>query len=238
MRIKFRLELNKNYAEKFVSSQTKHGVTKFLQQDENGKTLGHILEFDKSYVYSDGPQLDIAKEVERSIKELIRGEKFSNILLVGVGNANFTADCFGVVSSNLISRSLFNYIPSSFGKIKLNYFNPDIRAKTGLDTIKLINLVVEDLKPDLLFLFDCFSTSSKDRIASVIQINNTALSPASAVGGYDKKIKADCQIISIGAVLMKVQRQGFITMSTNADLQTQRMAEIVSLGVKNFLTSL
>lgn len=233
-----------------VSNEILNKRNKILNEDkigssifEKGNTKLGILEFGLNYAYSD----KILNSIQMQLKKLLISitkkidKQEVKILLIGVGNSKFTADNFGVYVSNNISSKLMTYFQNKKKKIRLYYFNPDIRAKTGLDTIKMINVAIENITPDLVFLFDCYATRQNSRIGKVIQIKNRPLAPASAVKEYDEKIvsKNDAEIISIGATLIKVSNNSdILAMKTNADLLTNRLGDCVSNAVSEFIEEL
>ena len=97
------------------------------------------------------------------------------------------------------------------------------------------------MSPDIIFLFDCYATKHNNRVGRVVEVKNKALRPASAVEGYDDKIvaKNGATIISIGAVLLKVSKNGqMLSMQTNADLLTARISECVADAVCGVLNEL
>lgn len=215
----------------------------FSVDDEGDDTNLSVVEFGLEYAYSDKHQKAICDLVRGAIKKVgdLKIQSVQKVLFIGVGNPNFTADCFGVCVSKRIYSKLYLSNQTSNTKFKFYYFNPDIRAKTGLDTITLTNLVIDEVSPDIIFLFDCYATKHNNRVGRVVEVKNKALRPASAVEGYDDKIvsKNGAKIISIGAVLLKVSKNGqMLSMQTNADLLTARISECVADAVCGVLNEL
>ena len=229
MKTNFRLCASSLQQKNTKKSQNKLGMScSFSVDDEGDDTNLSVVEFGLEYAYSDKHQKAICDLVSGSIKKVGDLQIQS---VQKVGNPNFTADCFGVCVSKRLYSKLYLSNQTSSTKFKFYYFNPDIRAKTGLDTITLTNLVIDEVSPDIIFLFDCYATKHNSRVGRVVEVKNKALRPASAVEGYDDKIvsKNGAKIISIGAVLLKVSKNGqMLSMQTNADLLTARISECVA----------
>ena len=77
-------------------------------------------------------------------------------------------------------------------------------GKTGISSFKLIRLVVEDLKPDLIILVDSLATSDITSLNRVIEMNDTGIIPGSALR-TNKEINKKTfgiPILSIGVPLL------------------------------------
>ena len=244
MKTNFRLCASSLQQKNTTKSQNKLGMSCSFFADEKASDINLcIVEFGLEYAYSDKHKKAICDLIYEAIKKVGKLKIQSNqkVLFIGVGNPNFTADCFGVCVSKRIYSKLYLSNQNSSTKFKFYYFNPDIRAKTGLDTITLTNLVIDEVSPDIIFLFDCYATKHNNRVGRVVEVKNKALRPASAVEGYDDKIisKNGAKIISIGAVLLKVSKNGqMLSMQTNADLLTARISECVADAVCGVLNEL
>lgn len=244
MKTNFRLCASSLQQKNTKKSQNKLGMSCSFFADEKASDINLcIVEFGLEYAYSDKHKKAICDLIYEAIKKVGKPKIQSNqkVLFIGVGNPNFTADCFGVCVSKRIYSKLYLSNQNSSTKFKFYYFNPDIRAKTGLDTITLTNLVIDEVSPDIIFLFDCYATKHNNRVGRVVEVKNKALRPASAVEGYDDKIvsKNGAIIISIGAVLLKVSKNGqMLSMRTNADLLTARISECVADAVCGVLNEL
>lgn len=244
MKTNFRLGASSLQQKNTKKSQNKLGMSCSFFADEKTSDINLcIVEFGLEYAYSDKHKKAICDLVSGSIKKIgdLKIQSVQKVLFIGVGNPNFTADCFGVCVSKRIYSKLYLSNQNSSTKFKFYYFNPDIRAKTGLDTITLTNLVIDEVSPDIIFLFDCYATKHNNRVGRVVEVKNKALRPASAVEGYDDKIvsKNGAKIISIGAVLLKVSKNGqMLSMQTNADLLTARISECVADAVCGVLNEL
>lgn len=243
MKTNFRLCASSFASKKIDKNQKKMGMScSYAFADDKEDAELSVVEFGLEYAYSDKHKAAICDLVRGAIKKVgeLTLQSHQNILFIGVGNPTFTADCFGVCVSKRIYSKLYLSNQTASTKFRFHYFNPDIRAKTGLDTITLTNLVIEEVRPDIIFLFDCYSTKHTSRVGKIIEVKNKALRPASAVEGYDDKIRADgAKIISIGAVLLKVSKNDqMLSMRTNADLLTARLSEIVADAVVDVLNEL
>lgn len=141
----------------------------------------------------------LIKEVERVLKSFLKKyQKTKKVLIVGLGNSSVLADSLGVYTTNkLISTNQYQdflTIP------RIALFNPSVPNKTGIDSFKLINMVVQDLKPDFILMIDSLATKNETYLNSAIEINDTGIIPGSALNS-SKEINQktfNIPVLSIG----------------------------------------
>lgn len=95
------------------------------------------------------------------------------ILVIGLGNNDVLGDSFGPkIIDNLIATNQYNdflTIP------KVALFSPSTTAKTGISSYKLIEMVVNHIKPDILIIIDSFKTTKKENLNYNIEINDCGI---------------------------------------------------------------
>lgn len=145
----------------------------------------------------------LEKEVNKILQSFLKKyHKNKPILIVGLGNTDILVDSFGSnVTNKVIATNQYNdflTVP------KVALLNPEVVGKTGISSYKLIRLVVEDLKPDLIIMLDSLATSDLTSLNRVIEINDTGIIPGSALR-TNKEINKKTfgvPILSIGVPLL------------------------------------
>jgi len=138
--------------------------------------------------------------------------KRENILIIGLGNWNITADSLGpkTISKVLVTRHIKKFIPKELelkNSIKtISAISPGVLGITGIETYEIIKGLKEKLNPDLIIIIDSLAARNISRINSTIQISDTGITPGSGINNINnKKQNLDlnkknlgCDIISIG----------------------------------------
>ncbi len=123
------------------------------------------------------------------LKKLLKKHNIKDsdaVLVVGLGNRNFTPDTIGVdcLDKVLVTKHLYNMLDDSFRKTfrPLSALGPGVMGQTGFETASIIKGVVDankDIK--LVVVVDALSARSSERINTTIQITDTGISPGSGV---------------------------------------------------------
>ena len=144
--------------------------------------------------------LRVSESLAESIEKLCTAK---NILIVGLGNPDMTADSLGkrVLDNVMITRHL-NYgadLPSTCG------IYPNVLGVTGIESFDIIKGVVGRVKPECILVVDSLAGASVSRISSAFQISNAGITPGSGISNHrtrlDKK-SLGCDVISIGVPLV------------------------------------
>lgn len=151
----------------------------------------------------------IAAEISEHIRVLLPEDKENlQVLVVGLGNRDVTADALGpAVAEHLyISRHLLQ----EFGILGLkkkqgiitSCIVPGVMAKTGMETAEIVRGVVKETKPDAVIVVDALASRSTKRLNRTIQISNTGIHPGSGVGNHRNAI--DEETLGIPVIAMGV----------------------------------
>ncbi len=133
----------------------------------------------------------LAEEL-RSMAERVaekRTDSEFGILVIGLGNAELTADAVGpeTVSRLTATRHLREHETALYRQIgccALSALSPGVLGQTGIETVELIRGAVRYVRPDVLLVIDALAARSCDRLASTIQISDAGIEPGSGVGNY------------------------------------------------------
>lgn len=204
---KYKVEEKKNHAFKsthyVVEKETKKAIKR-----EIGDYF--VIQFTYENLLTKGNLL--TKEVERILRLFLKKyQKSKKILVVGLGNKKVDGDALGATTTEKIIAT--NQYQDFLTIPKIALFNPSITEKTGINSFKLIEMVVTDLKPDIIVMIDAMSTKSEDYLNSAIEINDTGIIPGSALNSA-KEINNKTfhiPVISIGVPLCLEQNKKFYT---------------------------
>lgn len=137
----------------------------------------------------------IAEEISEHLKGLLPQKNgVLQVLVVGLGNRDVTADALGpAVTEHLyISRHMMQ----EFGEAGLKKKNamitscivPGVMAKTGMETAEIVKGIVKETGPDAVVVVDALASRSTKRLNRTIQISNTGIHPGSGVGNHRNAI--------------------------------------------------
>ena len=152
---------------------------------------------------------EIAREISDHLRELLpKKNGILQVLVVGLGNRDVTADALGpAVADHLyISRHMLQ----EFGELGLKRKNavitscivPGVMAKTGMETAEIIRGIVKETAPDAVVVIDALASRSTKRLNRTIQISNTGIHPGSGVGNHRNAI--DEETLGIPVIAMGV----------------------------------
>lgn len=194
-------------------------TTHFIVSKENKKNIKRsigdyfVIEFSYETMYTKTSIL--TRETERIIKSFLKKYKKNNkVLIIGLGNKDVDADALGdYTTKKLIATNQYQdflTIP------KIALFNPSVVEKTGINSFKLIRMVVEDLKPDCIIMIDSLKTNVENYLNSAIEINDTGIIPGSALNDA-KEINSktfNIPVLAIGVPTCLEYNQKFYTSTT------------------------
>lgn len=141
----------------------------------------------------------LIKETERILKLFVKKyPKTNKVLVVGLGNKEVDGDALGVFTTDKLIAT--NQYTDFLTIPKIALFNPSVTDKTGINSFKLISMVVEDLKPNLILMIDALATNNEEYLNSAIEISDTGIIPGSALNSAKEinKKTFDIPILSIG----------------------------------------
>ena len=115
------------------------------------------------------------------------------VLVVGLGNADLTADAIGpkTVQRLTATRHLREHeaaLYQSLGCAALSAFSPGVLGQTGIETLELLKGAVEHVAPDLVVVIDALAARSCSRLASTIQLSDAGINPGAGVGNHRNPI--------------------------------------------------
>lgn len=187
-------------------------VTHVQITNENGeKAIGKKI---GNYITIESPKIRDNDEdafentsliLEEKLKKILKLDKESTVLAVGLGNWNVTPDALGpkVISNLLVTRHLFEYVPEHIDENArpVCAVSPGVLGLTGIETSEIIKGITDMVNPDIIIAIDALASRKTDRISTTIQITDTGITPGSGVGNKRKGLDKDylgVPVIAIG----------------------------------------
>lgn len=157
------------------------------------------------------PDEDYHREIskclaEELLKMIPEGDREQNIMVVGLGNREVTADALGpqTVDNLFITRHIVKeYGKAAYNCNKMNLLSalePGVMARTGMETAEIVKGVVKETTPDILIVVDALAARSIRRLNRTIQITNTGIQPGSGVGNHRNALTEESLGIPVIAI--------------------------------------
>jgi len=214
--------------EKLIASKKERNVqiNHYLVEEKESKKYKtkkgdyFTLTFDDNVLYKEEKALEkIFLKVFKTF--LGKYHKGGPILFVGLGNSSVVGDSFGnKVLERLIATNQYNdflTIP------KVALFAPETTNKTGISSFKLIEMVVNHLKPDVIVVLDSFVTNSKKNLNRTLELNDCGVIFADQLRS-NRIIDANTfhiPVLSIGyPTLLKEKNTYLSTFTLEQDLES------------------
>lgn len=129
------------------------------------------------------------------------------VLVVGVGNANMTADALGPETASKIfaTRHIGDELRSKAGiseKLRpVASISTGVLGQTGIESGEYIKSICDVVKPCCVITIDALASGSVTRLGNTVQMSDTGIAPGSGIGNTRKRIDEDflgVPVIAIG----------------------------------------
>ena len=148
------------------------------------------------------------------INELLPSSAHS-FLIVGLGNANMTADALGPLTIEKMAQSgMASYT---------SMIVPDVFAQTGMESCEIIQGIVQQTSPDCIITIDALAARSAFRLGTTVQLTDTGIRPGSGVGNARKGITKENMKIPVIAI-------GIPTVVSAAAIVSDAMDSLKQIG--------
>lgn len=188
-------------------------ITEVKVTNENGassigKPVGNYITIDikKLKLATDKEIEDYGNVLSTELKKLIDKhiQKQDEILVVGLGNLYVTPDSLGpkVINEIDVTRHILKYMPEVLekGTRAVSAISPGVLGTTGMETLEIVNGIVENVKPKLLIVIDALASRSIERISSSIQLADTGIVPGAGVDNVRKELSQNTLNIPVIAI--------------------------------------
>lgn len=173
-----------------------------------GKPVGNYITLDvKEIKNADEEKIEEIAEILADELRTVIGEHVSDtddILVVGLGNRYVTPDALGpkVVPEIEVTRHILEYMPKIMPEDTrpVSAISPGVLGITGIETMEILNGIVQNIKPKMLIVIDALATRKLERISSSIQIADTGIVPGAGVNNARKEISINTLGIPVIAI--------------------------------------
>lgn len=174
-----------------------------------GRPRGEYITLECGQLAHCGP--DTRQLLIRLIAQAVRVmlPREGEILLVGLGNRNVTADALGtrVVERALVTRHLKETLAGEMqGKLRgVCAVAPGVLGLTGIETAEMCRGLVERIRPAAVIAVDALAAFESQRICTTIQIADTGIEPGSGVGNHRLGLTEDTlgvKVIAVGVPMV------------------------------------
>ena len=136
-------------------------------------------------------------------------------LIVGLGNANMTADALGPLTIKKMAQSgMASYT---------SMIVPGVFAQTGMESCEIIQGIVQQTSPDCIITIDALAARSAFRLGTTVQLTDTGIRPGSGVGNARKGITKENMKIPVIAI-------GIPTVVSAAAIVSDAMDSLKQIG--------
>lgn len=173
-----------------------------------GKPVGSYITIDinKLKLATDEEIENYGNVLSSELKKLIdkHVQKQDEILVVGLGNIYVTPDSLGpkVINEVDVTRHILKYMPEVLekGTRAVSAISPGVLGTTGMETLEIVNGIVNNVKPKLIIVIDALASRSIERISSSIQLADTGIVPGAGVGNTRKELSQNTLNIPVIAI--------------------------------------
>lgn len=200
-----------------IQIQTADGVKRMGRPIGNYMTL-ESADKEHSDEHSDknlsGTKLPDTNLLASYINELLPSSAHS-FLIVGLGNANMTADALGPLTIEKMAQSgMASYT---------SMIVPGVFAQTGMESCEIIQGIVQQTSPDCIITVDALAARSAFRLGTTVQLTDTGIRPGSGVGNARKGITKENMKIPVIAI-------GIPTVVSAAAIVSDAMDSLKQIG--------
>ena len=221
-----------------------------------GKPVGKYITLEFPSIEKINSDEEIREELIKALKTLCP-QQTENILIVGLGNDEITADSIGPKTARqiLATRHIVGEFAEKIGLRGLKSTSvlvPNVLGKTGLEVSEIIEGIIKNTKPQAAIIIDALSASSVNLVFKTIQLCDTGITPGSGVKNARKALNSQTlgiPVIAVGVpTVVDVLTLAFeitenipkndtdmIVTPKDADLLSDRISEILSGGINIFL---
>ena len=161
-----------------------------------GKPVGNYITIDiKKLKIAEEEEIQKSAEIlAQELKEVMKLHVNSkdDVLVVGLGNMYVTPDSLGpkVINDIDVTRHIIKYLPQYIDENArpVSAISPGVLGTTGIETLEILEGIVQNIKPKLLIVIDALASRSIERISSTIQISDTGIVPGAGVGNTRKEL--------------------------------------------------
>ena len=146
-------------------------------------------------------RLKIITSVLKDLVKELNVKDNPHILMVGLGNNDFSSDALGPLTIKKINANSYLYDVTN----RISCIIPGVMKMTGLESASIIKSLVNEFNFDLVVVFDALATKNIDRLFKVIQITDTQIIPGSGINNFRKSLNKEylgVPLIAVGVSMV------------------------------------
>lgn len=167
----------------------------------------------------------LSEELKKIINQHINIK--DDILVVGLGNIYVTPDSLGpkVINDIDVTRHIIKYLPQYIDENSrpVSAISPGVLGTTGIETLEILEGIVNEVKPKLLIVIDALASRSIERISSTIQISDTGIVPGAGVGNTRKEISKKTLGVPVVAIGIPTVVESAVLVNDCLDLFIEKL---------------
>lgn len=185
-----------------IINKIKITEVKLEEKNELNKKKGTYITVEFDDITDTDNSENVIGVLTQVLNDILKINKNSYGLVVGLGNDKSTPDSLGPLTINNIIVTNHIYIMDKLSENykRLSAINPGVMGQTGIETSDIIESVVQKIKPDYLIVIDSLASKSIERLNKTIQITDTGIHPGSGIGNKRKEISYDTLGIPVIAI--------------------------------------
>lgn len=219
--------INENLKVSKVKITNSHG------EQAIGKPIGDYITIDiKNLKIAEEEEIQKSAEILSNELKTIINKHISykdDILVAGLGNLYVTPDSLGpkVVTDIEITRHIIKYLPQYIDENArpVSAISPGVLGTTGIETLEILEGVIDKIKPKLLIVIDALASRSIERISSTIQLSDTGIVPGAGVGNTRKELSQKTLGIPVIAIGIPTVVESAVLVNDCLDLFITKLQE-------------
>lgn len=171
-----------------------------------GKPMGRYITVEVPSFVNDADIFDGRLHKIAAILKNLLPPDCDNILVVGLGNMDITADALGPKTGSYIfaTRHISNSLRKEMGFENLKTVScvcTGVLGETGIESAEIIKGVASVVKPSCVIAVDALAATSAKRLGTTVQLSSSGIVPGSGVGNHRFEISEKTlgvPVVSIG----------------------------------------
>ena len=208
-------------------------ITNSNGEQSIGKPIGDYITIDiKNLKIAEEEEIQKSAEIlSNELKQIIDKhiDYKDDILVAGLGNLHVTPDSLGpkVVSDIDITRHIIKYMPQYIDENArpVSALSPGVLGTTGIETLEVLEGVIDKIKPKMLIVIDALASRSIERISSTIQLSDTGIVPGAGVGNTRKELSKKTLGIPVIAIGIPTVVESAVLVNDCLDLFIEKLQE-------------
>lgn len=212
-----------------------------LENAESGEKFATLYFEDLEKITDFSP---LEQQFLKAMKMLLNESE--NVLVVGLGNREITADSVGPKTAEkiLATRHIKGEFAKKIGLTGLKsvaVLVPNVLGNTGIEVQEILKGILRETKVDTIIVIDALCAKNTDRIFKTIQLTDSGIAPGSGVKNKRKEIskkKLGVKVIAIGVptvIDFPNKTENLVVTPKECDVLSNKISEVLSRCLNLYL---